>query len=134
MGDGSGSEELEGDVRGAQGDHDTGHVGTGGGGGSSSRVVTGPSEAHLHSALEQGRLGLGLVVIPRGRQFSRLVVGVGVVRVGLVGALRALVGVVGAVVEVGCRRSLRVVVGGQELVLWGALPPKHIRGLSFSFS
>jgi len=38
MGDGSGSEE--GDVRGAQGDHDTGHVGTGSGGGSSSRVVT----------------------------------------------------------------------------------------------
>jgi len=39
MGDGSGSKE--GDARGAQGDHDTGHVCTGGGGGSSSRVVTG---------------------------------------------------------------------------------------------
>jgi len=38
MGDRSGSEE--GDARGAQGDHDTGHVGTGGGGGSSSRMVT----------------------------------------------------------------------------------------------
>ena len=39
MRDGSGSEK--GDTRGAQGDHDTGHVGTGGSGGSSSRVVTG---------------------------------------------------------------------------------------------
>jgi len=39
MGDGRGSEE--GDARGAQGDHNTRHVGTGGGGGSSSRVVTG---------------------------------------------------------------------------------------------
>jgi len=39
MGDGRGSEE--GGVRGAQGDHDTGHVGTGGGGGSHSRVVSG---------------------------------------------------------------------------------------------
>jgi len=39
MGDGSGSEV--GDARGAQGGHDTGHVGTGGGGGSNSRVVTG---------------------------------------------------------------------------------------------
>jgi len=39
IGDASGSEE--GDPRGSQGDHDTGHVGTGGGGGSRSRVVTG---------------------------------------------------------------------------------------------
>ena len=39
MGDGSGSEE--GDTRGAQGDQDTAHVGTGRGGGSSSMVVTG---------------------------------------------------------------------------------------------
>jgi len=47
MGEGSGSEE--GDARGAQVDHDTGHVGTGGGGGSSSRVVTrtvGGTSAH----------------------------------------------------------------------------------------
>ena len=50
---------------------------------------------------------------------------------GLVGALRALVGVVGAVVAVGCRRAPGVVVGGQELLLVGALPPKHIWGLSF---
>jgi len=57
-----------------------------------------------------------------------------VVRVGLVDALQALVGVVGAVVAVGCRRALRLVVGGQELVLVGGLPPKHIRVLSFSFS
>ena len=64
--------------------------------------MTGPSEAHLNTPLEKGRLGLGLVVVPRGRQFSRLVVGVGVVGVGLVGALRALVGVVGALVAVGC--------------------------------
>jgi len=84
--------------------------------------------------LAQGRLGLGLVVVPRGRQFSQLVVRVGVVGVGLVGALRALVRVVGAVVAVGCQRGPGVVVGGQELVLVGALPPKHIRGLSFSFS
>jgi len=60
MGYGSGSEE--GHPRGAQGDYDTGHVGTGGGGGSTSRVVTGavrgtpahragtrPSEAGLSS-------------------------------------------------------------------------------------
>jgi len=60
-------------------------------------------------------------------------VGVGVVGVGLVGALRALGGVVGPVVAVGCPRALAVVVGGQELVLVEALPPKHIRGLSFSF-
>jgi len=39
MGDGSSSEE--GDVRGAQGDHDTRHVGTGGGGHRTSSVVTG---------------------------------------------------------------------------------------------
>jgi len=39
MGDGSGSEDCE--VRGAQGDYDTRHVGTGGVGGSSSSVVTG---------------------------------------------------------------------------------------------
>jgi len=67
-----------------------------------------------------------------------------VVGVGLVSALRALVGVVGGVVLVGCRRAPGVVVGGQqlvplliggqELVLVGALPLKHIQGLSFSFS
>jgi len=74
------------------------------------------------------------VVVPRRRQFSRLVVVVGVVGVRLVGALRALVGVVGAVVAVGCRRAPGVVVGGQELVLVGARPSKHIWGLSFSFS
>ena len=56
------------------------------------------------------------------------------VGVGLVGTLRALVGVVAAVVVVGCRRASGVMVGGQELVLVGALPPKHIWGLSFSFS
>ena len=63
------------------------------------------------------------------------------VGVGLVGALQALVGMVGAVVAVGCPRAPAVVVGGQELVLEGqelvlvgALPPKHIQGLSFSFS
>ena len=39
----------------------------------------GPSEAHLHTPLEQGSLGLGLVLVPHRRQFSRLVVGVGVV-------------------------------------------------------
>ena len=38
MADGSGSQE--GDARGAQGDHDIGHVCTGRGGGRSSRVVT----------------------------------------------------------------------------------------------
>ena len=56
------------------------------------------------------------------------------VGVGLVRALRAVVGVVGGVVAVGCRRALGVVVGGQELVLVEALPPKHIWGCSFSFS
>jgi len=94
----------------------------------------GPSEAHQLTPLEEGRLGLKLVVVPCGHRFSRLVVGVGVIGEGLVGALRALVRVVGAVVAVGCRRAPGVVVGGQELVLVGALPPKHIRGLSFSFS
>jgi len=54
--------------------------------------------------------------------------------VGLVGALRALVRVVAEVVAVGCRRTPVVVVGGQDLVLVGAQPPKHIRGLSVSFS
>jgi len=98
MRDGSGSEE--GGVRGAQGDHDTGHVGTGG-------VVAvvvgwwqGTSEAPLHTPLEQGCLGPRLVVVPRRRQFSQLVVGGGVVGVGLVGALGALLEVVGAVVVV----------------------------------
>jgi len=62
------------------------------------------------------------------------VVRVGVVVVGLVGAQQALVGVVGVLVAVGFRRTPVVVVGGQELVLVGALPPKDIRGLSFSFS
>ena len=57
-----------------------------------------------------------------------------VVGVGLEGPLRALVRVAGAVVVVGCRRPAGVVVSGQELVLVGALPPKHIRGLSFAFS
>jgi len=57
-----------------------------------------------------------------------------VVGVGLVGTLRALVGVVGAVVAVGCPRAQGVVVGGLELVLVGVLPSKHIQGLSFSFS
>jgi len=52
MGDGSGSEE--GDARGAQGDHDTGHVGTVGGGGSSSRVVT---EAVGGTPAHQARTG-----------------------------------------------------------------------------
>jgi len=61
-------------------------------------------------------------------------VGVGVVGVGLVGALRALVGVVGAVVAVGCQHAPEVVVGGQQLVLVGAPPPNHIQGFSFSFS
>jgi len=84
--------------------------------------------------VEQARLGRGLVVVPRGRQFSRLMVGGRVVGVGLVGTRRALVGVVGVVVAVLCRPAPGVVVGGQELVLVGALPPKHIRGLSFSFS
>ena len=91
-------------------------------------------EAHLHTQLEPGRLGLGLVVVPCGRQFTRLVVGVGVVGVGLVDALLVLVGVVGAVVAEGCRGAPGVVVDGQELVLVGGLLPKHIRGLSFSFS
>jgi len=53
---------------------------------------------------------------------------------GLVGARWALVGVVGAVVVVGCEHALGVVAGGQKLVLVGALLPKHIRGLSYSFS
>jgi len=62
------------------------------------------------------------------------VVGVRVVGVGLVGPLRVMVGVVGAVVAVGCRRAPGMVVGGQDLVLVGALPPKHIWGFSVSFS
>jgi len=53
---------------------------------------------------------------------------------GLIGTLRALVGVVGAVVVVGFRRAPGVVGGGQALVLVGALPPVHIRGFSFCFS
>jgi len=57
-----------------------------------------------------------------------------VVEVALVGARQAQVGVVPVGVAVGCWRTSGVVVGGQELVLVGALPPMHIRGLSFSFS
>ena len=53
------------------------------------------------------------------------------VGVELVGALRALVGLVAAVVAVGCRCAPGVVVGGQELVLVGALPHKHIRDCLF---
>jgi len=59
------------------------------------------------------------------------VVGVGVVAVGLVGALQALVGVVGGVVAVGYRRAAGVVVGGQKLVLVGVVRLKLIRRLSF---
>ena len=132
IGDGSGSEES--DARGVQGDHDTRHVGTGGDGGSSSTVGPGPSEAHQHTLLEPGLPRLGLVVVPRGGHFSRLVVWVCVVGVGLVGAQWALAGVVGAVVAVGYRRAPGVAVGGRELVLVGALPPTYIRGLSLSFS
>jgi len=51
--------------------------------------------------------------------------------VGLVGILRALVGVVGAVVAVGYERTLGVVVEGQEPVLVGTLLPKHIRDCLF---
>jgi len=80
----------------------------------------GPSAAPLHTPLEQGCLGLGLVVVPRGGQFGQLVVGVGV---ELVAPLRALVGLVRL-----------VVVQGPKLVLVGALQLKHICGLSFSFS
>jgi len=132
MGDGSGSEE--GNTRGAQGDHDTGHVGTWGGGGSSSRVVTGAVGGTPAHPAGTAPSRSGVSSRARGRQFHRLVVGVGVVGVGLLGALRGQVGVVGAVVAVGSRRPPEVVVGGQHLVLVGALPPKHIRGLSVSFS
>jgi len=132
MGDGSGSKE--GDVRGAQGDHDTGHGGTGRGGGSSSRVVPGAVGGTPAHPTAKGPSGAGVRSRSRGRPLSRLVLGVGVVRVALVGALRAQVGVVGAVVAVGCQPALDVVVGGQELMLVGALPPMHICGLSFSFS
>jgi len=62
------------------------------------------------------------------------VVVVGVVGVVLVGKLRALVGVLRVVVALGYRQALGVVVGGQDLVLVGALPPKHIRGLSLFLS
>ena len=58
MGDGSGSEE--GDVRGTQGDHDTGHVGTGGGGGSSSRVGTGAVRGTLAEPAGTRRSGAGV--------------------------------------------------------------------------
>jgi len=75
MGDGSGSEES--DARGAQGDHDTRHVGTGGDGGSSSTVGTwavggtpahpagtGPSRARVSSGTPRRTLqptgGMGL--------------------------------------------------------------------------
>ena len=61
-------------------------------------------------------------------------VGFGVVGVGLLGALRVLVGVVGAVVAGGCRRAPGVVVERQGLVLVGALPLKHIGEFCFSFS
>jgi len=58
-----------------------------------------------------------------------------VVGVGLVGAVRTLVGVVGAMAAVGCQRTTTgVVVGGQELVLVGALSSKHIGRLSSSLS
>jgi len=91
---------------------------------------------HLDTQQEQGRLGLGLVVVPCGPQFTSLMVEVGVVRVGLVVAPQALVGVHGAVVVVRCQSALGVpvVVGGQELVLVGPLPSNCIRGMSFSFS
>lgn len=91
---------------------------------------------HLDTQQEQGRLGLGLVVVPCGPQFTSLMVEVGVVGVGLVGAPQALVGVDGAVVVVRCQPALGVPVveGGQELVLVGALPSNCIRGMSFSFS
>jgi len=58
MGDRSGSDE--GDARGTQGDHDTGHVGTVGGGGSSSRVVTGAVRGTPAHAAGTGPSGAGV--------------------------------------------------------------------------
>ena len=60
-------------------------------------------------------------------------VGFRVVGVGLVSALQALLGLVGAVVAVACRHAPGMLVGGQELVRVRVLPPTHIRGLPFSF-
>jgi len=74
----------------------------GGGGGSSSRVVTSGVGGTPAQPAGKGRLGLELVVVLLGRQFSRLVVGVGVVGVGPVRAQWAVVGVVGPEVAVGC--------------------------------
>ena len=53
--------------------------------------------APLHVRREQADRGLELLVVPLGRQFSRLVAAVGVVGVGLVGVLQAQVGVVASV-------------------------------------
>jgi len=130
MGDGSGSEE--GDTRGTQGEHDTGQVGTGESGGRSSRVVTGTVRST--SAHPAGTWPSGAQVssrTPRTRVLPTRV-RVGVVGEGLVGALRALEGVVPGVVAVGCPLE----VGGQEpvLVIVRALPHKHIRGSSLCFS
>jgi len=58
MGDGRGREE--GGTRGAQGHHDTGHVGTGGGGSSRSRVVTGPVRGTPAHTLGIGPSGAGV--------------------------------------------------------------------------
>jgi len=76
MGDGSCSEE--GGALGAQRDHDTGHVGSGGGGGSNSRVVTGavrgtpapPAGTGLSRAGVSSRTLLMLVYPTRGRGWS----------------------------------------------------------------
>jgi len=66
MRDGSGSEEA--DARGAQGDHNTGHVGTGGDGGSSSRVVTGAIGGTPAHPAGTGPSGAGISShIPRTR-------------------------------------------------------------------
>ena len=59
-------------------------------------------EAALDTLPQQGRLVPELVVVLRGHQFSQVMVGVGVVELGLIGALQALVGVVREVVAVGC--------------------------------
>ena len=77
----------------------------------------GPLEGNLLRPRERGLQGLGLVVVPRGRQLSQRVAGVGVVRVGLEGARQALVGASGVEVPVRGPHALGVVVGGQALVL-----------------
>ena len=124
MGDGSGFEEDS--PIGAQGDYNTWHMGAEGVGGRRGRglawVIAG-SISHLAWTRPSGDV---VGCDTRGHKFSPLVVEVGVVGVGLVGAGWARLEVVGAVVAARCKPVQGVELWGPQLVLPEALPSAYL--------